>query len=310
MKPRWKRLLRVAGSIAILALLVTILPSGSVRAALAQISPAALAIALAVFFACHLAAALKWRMLMGPGVDLSVMKAFRAHFTGLVGNLSPLGMIGGDIVRAGVAIDGSGQSATIMVARIVDRVVDSVALLILTLIGFVLIGGHSATGEIVLWGGVVLFAVGIAALLIAQRLLRRTTNARLAGIREASQVLIEQPGLIARALLLSVSIQGALISANAYLGAEVGVGSSFGAWLMAWPAAKLAAYLPIGIAGIGIRESAMIALLRPLGGAPGAVMASGLLWDGVLIVGALLGWLALSVLPFIRLDFLRRFQTP
>jgi len=140
--------------------------------------------------------------------------------------------------------------------------------------------------------------------------LRRTVSARLAGVRDASQVLVEQPGLIVRALLLSVTIQGSLISANAYIGINVGVGSSFGAWLMAWPAAKLAAYLPIGIAGIGIRESAMIALLRPLGGAPGAVMASGLLWDAVLIVGALAGWLVLCVLPGLRPAMRRRFQTP
>jgi uncharacterized membrane protein YbhN (UPF0104 family) len=109
---------------------------------------------------------------------------------------------------------------------------------------------------------------------------------------------------------MSVTIQGVLISANAYIGVSVGVGSSFGAWLMAWPAAKLAAYLPVGIAGIGIRESAMIALLRPLDGAPGPVMASGLLWDAVMILGAVAGWLVLCILPGLRPSMLRRFQTP
>lgn len=310
MNPRWWRAFRVLGSIAMLAILITILPSGSLRAALAQASPRVLTVTLVVFFLCHLAAALKWRMLMGRHGDVSVTKAFRAHFTGLVGNLSPLGMIGGDIVRAGVAINGSAQPAAIMVTSIVDRIVDSIALLVLTLIGFVWIGGHSATGEVVLWGGLALLLVGVGVLAIVLWLLRRSGNSRLAGIRDASQVLVEQPGLIARALVLSVTIQGVLISANAYIGVNVGVGSSFGAWLMAWPAAKVAAYLPVGIAGIGIRESAMIALLRPLGGAPGPVMASGLLWDAVMIVGAVAGWLVLCILPGLRPSMLRRFQTP
>ena len=309
MNPRWWRALRVLGSVAMLALLVTILPAGSLRAALGQASPLVLAVTLTAFILCHLAAALKWRMLMGRHGDVSVAKAFRAHFTGLVGNLSPLGMIGGDLVRAGVAINGSGRPAAIVVTSIVDRVVDTIALMVLTLIGFVWIGGQSATGAVVLWGGVTLLVVGVAASGVVWVLLRRTTSARLAGIRDASQVLVEEPGLIARALLLSVTIQGFLISANAYIGINVGVESSFGAWLMAWPAAKLAAYIPIGIAGIGIRESAMIALLRPLGGAPGPVMAAGLLWDAVLIVGAVAGWLVLCVLPGFRPP-LRRFQNP
>ena len=85
------------------------------------------------------------------------------------------------------------------------------------------------------------------------------------------------------------------------------VGASFAAWLVAWPAAKLAAYIPIGIAGIGIRESAMVALLGPLGGAAGPVLAASLLWDGVLIVGAVAGWFALCVLPGLR-PAARRFQ--
>lgn len=310
MNQSWWRVLRILGSIAMLAILITFLPSGSLGAALRQASPRVLAVTLTAFFLCHLAAALKWRMLMGRHADVTVIKAFRAHFTGLVGNLSPLGMIGGDIVRAGVAVTGSAKPAAIIVTSIVDRIVDSVALLVLTFIGFVWIGGHSTTGALVLWGSLALLVVGFGLLAVVLLLLRRTRGARLAGIRDASKVLVEQPGLIAQALLLSVAIQGSLISANAYIGVNVGVGSSFGAWLMAWPAAKFAAYLPIGIAGIGIRESAMIALLRPLGGAPGPVMASGLLWDAVLIVGAVVGWMVLCVLPGFRPAMLRRFQTP
>jgi uncharacterized membrane protein YbhN (UPF0104 family) len=309
MNPRRWRVLRVVGSIAMLAFLVMILPAGSLRAALGNTSPQVLAVVLTIFVVCHLAAALKWRMLMGQLGDVSVTKAFRAHFTGLVGNLSPLGMIGGDIVRATVAINGSARPASIMVTSVVDRAVDTAALLILTLIGFLWIGGQSDIGRAVLWGGLALVTAGVLASGVAWVLLRRADNPRLAGFRAASQLLVDEPGLIAGALLLSVSIQGVLISANAYIGANLGVESSLGAWLVAWPAAKLAAYIPIGIAGIGIRESAMVALLGPLGGAAGPVLAASLLWDGVLIVGAVVGWFALCVLPGLR-PAARRFQNP
>jgi uncharacterized membrane protein YbhN (UPF0104 family) len=143
----------------------------------------------------------------------------------------------------------------------------------------------------VLLGGLVVAAGGVAAVLVARALLRRTQNVRLAGIRAALDVLLEHPGLIVRALLLSVMIQGALITINAGIGASVGVESPFAAWLFAWPAAKLAGYLPIGFAGFGVRETALVALMAPLGGAAVSVLAAGLLWDAVLIVGGLGGWM-------------------
>lgn len=305
---RWRRLLRVVGSIVLLTIVIAFLPAGTLTAALAQSSPSVLVASLGIFLLCHLAAAYKWRMLMGDGVKLRYIKALQAHFTGLVGNLSPLGMIGGDVVRAGVAIGGSGRPGAVVVTSIVDRMVDTAALLVLTFVGFIWIGGRSTMVEAVLWGGVGLVIAGVVGTAVALSTLKRSSNPRLASIRDAAQVLMERPALIARALVLSTMIQGVLIATNAYIGYAVGVNISFGAWLVAWPAAKLAAYIPIGIAGIGIRESALVALLRPLGGAPGAVMASSLLWDAVIIAGALVGWLMLSVVPGLRPTLLRRFS--
>jgi uncharacterized membrane protein YbhN (UPF0104 family) len=310
MNRRWRRLLRVVGSIVLLAIVIAFLPAGTLQSALAQSSPSVLAASLGLFLLCHVAAAFKWRMLMGRDVDLPFIKALQAHFTGLVGNLSPLGMIGGDVVRAGVAINGSGRAGAVVVTSVVDRMVDTAALLLLTCAGVMWIGSRSTMVEAVLWGGGVLTIAGAAGTIAALSALKRSGNPRLAGVRDAVQVLAERPALIARALTLSVLIQGMLIATNAYIGHNVGVDISFAAWLVAWPAAKLAAYIPIGIAGIGIRESALVALLRPLGGGPGPVMASSLLWDAVIIVGALVGWLILCVLPHLRPMRLRRLSAP
>jgi uncharacterized membrane protein YbhN (UPF0104 family) len=290
-------MLRIAGSVAILWILIAVLPAGSLQSAFAQASPVVFTIAFTIHFLAHLVAALKWRMLMGPGAEVSAMKAFKAHFTGLIGNLSPLGMVGGDIVRAGIAINGSTRPAAIMFTSVADRIVDTAALLLLTLAGFVWIGGGSSIAAAVLWGGAALLTSALVLSIIALAWVSRTTSERLSGIRDAVQMCMRRPGLIGQSLLLSLGVQLAFIAANAYIGTDVGVHASFGAWLVAWPAAKLAGYVPIAIAGIGIRESALIALLRPFGAAPGAVMAASLLWQGVFIGGALLGWLVWTVLP-------------
>jgi uncharacterized membrane protein YbhN (UPF0104 family) len=291
------RALRIGASIALLAAVIAVLPRGELTAAFRQASLRVLGLATLMFVVCHVAAACKWRLLMGRDTDVTWGKAIRAHFTGQVGNLSPLGMIGGDLVRAGVAISGSQHSGGIMLSSVVDRIVDTAALMILALAGFAWIGGRSATAGVILLGGFAVSLGGIAVLLAANLVLKRTRNVRLAGIRSAFDMLLTHPGLIARALVMSMAIQGTLIAMNAYIGRSVGVDSSFAAWLLAWPAAKVAGYLPIGFAGFGVRETALVGLLAPFGGEAGPVLAAGVLWDAVLILGSLSGWLALSVLP-------------
>ncbi|MGQ0734670.1 MAG: lysylphosphatidylglycerol synthase transmembrane domain-containing protein [Acidobacteriota bacterium] len=304
------RALRVGGSVILLTAVIWMLPRGELQNALGQASPWVLSIAVTAFVLCHAAAAFKWRMLMGRSTDLSLGKAVRAHFTGLVATLSPLGMIGGDLVRAGVAINGSTQSSTIMLTGVVDRIVDTAALMVLALAGFAWIGGRSTAGAVVLWGGIAVSVAGAGVLFAGHALLRRTHHARLTGIRNAFDVLMKHPALIVRAFLLSVFIQGMFVATIAYIGESVGVESSFAAWLFAFPAAKVAASLPIGVAGIGVRELALVALLGPLGGAAGPVLAAGLLWDAVLIVGSLGGWLTLRVVQATLLTTLHRVQQP
>jgi uncharacterized membrane protein YbhN (UPF0104 family) len=302
------RLLRAGGSVVLLGAVIMFLPRGELLAALRNASPWIVALATVTFVLCHFVAAFKWRMLMGRSTDVSRGRAVRAHFTGLVGNLSPFGMIGGDVVRAGVAIDGSTQSTTIVVTSVVDRLVDTAALLLLAIVGFVWIGGRSTAAAYILGGGCAVAIVGIIGLGMALKFLSRSTTPLLADLRDAVQVLHDERSLVARAFALSLLIQATLIAANAGIGASVGVQSPFAAWLLAWPAAKFAAYVPVGVAGIGVRETVLVALLAPFGGAAGPVLAAGLLWNVVLIAGSLGGWLAQSVARTMLLPMVRRLQ--
>jgi uncharacterized membrane protein YbhN (UPF0104 family) len=78
---------------------------------------------------------------------------------------------------------------------------------------------------------------------------------------------------------------------TALLAISCGLALPLRVWLFAWPLAKLAAVLPLTQGGIGVREAALVALLAPFG-APGAlVLASGLVWEGIVISGGLLSGL-------------------
>lgn len=304
-----RRALRLAGSAAILAAVLWFIPADSLWSAFTQASPGVLLAALGGFLLCHLLAAFKWRTLMGQAVHLPYATAVRAHFTGLVGALTPLGMIGGDVVRAGVAINGTSQPAAIMLTSIVDRLVDTMALVIIAFGGCLWLGADSTTASLVFAGGGIVLALAFAGAIAGRWFLERSSHPRLTGVRDALRMLMGRPGLVARALVLSLLVQGSLIGLNAYIGITVGVDAPLAAWLVAWPAAKFAAYVPVGVAGIGVREAALVALLRPFGGEAGAVLAAGLLWEAVIIVGALIGWGLFCALPSLRQPTVRPIET-
>jgi len=74
---------------------------------------------------------------------------------------------------------------------------------------------------------------------------------------------------------------------TAWIASASGFRIPMNAWILAWPLAKLVALLPITMAGIGVRELALAALLAPFGVEPEHTMTIGLAWDAVMIGGSL-----------------------
>ena len=66
------RALRIGASIALLAAVIAVLPRGELTAAFRQASLRVLGLATLVFVLCHVAAACKWRLLMGRDTDVTV----------------------------------------------------------------------------------------------------------------------------------------------------------------------------------------------------------------------------------------------
>jgi uncharacterized membrane protein YbhN (UPF0104 family) len=96
------------------------------------------------------------------------------------------------------------------------------------------------------------------------------------------------PRLVAAAAL-SLLVQTVFVLTNVWLARNVGVATGLAVWFVAWPLAKLIAVLPISLGGIGVREAALVSLLAPYGAPREAVLASGILWQAVLIVSGLAG---------------------
>lgn len=294
---------RLLVSALVLAALSWLVPLAQLWTAIRSVSFGVWVTTLALFLVGHAVAAFKWRMLMPTHDRLPARWWLSAHFAGLVANLCLPGLAGGDVVRAGWIIRRAGHVESVTVAGIVDRVIDCAALLTLAIAGLVAMGdvGGSALRVIVVTTGILAGGAAIAAVALA--VMRRRSPGGFAGrLVQAMTLLADRPWRPMLAFALSFGVQSMFLVLNARLGRAAGVDVSIFAWLAAWPLAKIAALMPLGLAGLGVREAALVAFMRPFGGEPGPVMAAGLLWEGVLFTSGLIGWAVTGFLPRAEID--------
>lgn len=294
----WGRLaLRLLGSAAILGVLLALIPIGELRAALGRVPPAVWGGALLIYLGLHLIGVSKWRLLMnGAGAGLSVGDTIRCYYYGLFGNLFLPSIVGGDVVRAGLAARLSRSRSGVILGSLVDRTLDTVGLAVVAGIGALLVptaldGRSRGTFLAVLAfmgaGGAVL--LGILALVPWARRVPYRIRRKLVTPRRAFLGLRRQPGLLVTSLLLGIVLQTLLVLLNAWLGGVMGLEIPLGVWLFVWPLAKIAAILPVTQGGIGVREGALVVLFQPFGVPAATAMATGLVFTAIVMLGGLIG---------------------
>lgn len=294
---RRRTALRVLGSVVLLTLLLVVVPFAEVRDALARVSPTVWASALAGYLALHLIGVAKWQLLVNTaGAGLRYPDAARCYYYGLFGNLFLPSVVGGDVVRAGLAMTLVRSRAGLLLGSVADRILDTLGLAALSGIGALLLSTTlDPQSRRVLYTVVGVLAVGVIAGVIALAIVRPTRflamkwRRKLVPVRRALVALRAQPGRMLLGLLLGMVLQGLLVVLNAWLGVAVGVDISLAAWLFVWPLAKIAAVLPITQGGIGVREGAVVMLFRPFGVAGAAAAAAGLVFTAVVLAGGLVG---------------------
>lgn len=299
MAPGLKWGLRAAGSAVALGLIFWLLPREALFAGFASVSLPLFLGVFAAFLAGHLANALKWWLLLGRALPYTL--ALRAHFGGLAANLCLPGAAGGDAVRAALAHLAMRDGPRLAAGAVADRLIDLIGMACLSLTGLMLLRGQGVGPGLVLEVagilvvGLVLVVYGFPFIVRAIWSGRPGLPARSLALRtaEAFAGLGRQPGLLVVTLGLSLGIQTLFVWLSARLGLAAGVDIAFGAWLFAWPLAKIVAVLPISLNGLGVRESSLAALLVPFGASAAEVVASGLVWQAVIFGAGALGALVL-----------------
>ena len=301
--------LRIVAAILIFIVLFHFLPFRKVEAALQLLPANLLLLVLAGYLASHFVASMKWRLMVNlAGSGLSVLQAVRCYFAGLFSVLFLPSIVGGDVVRAALALRMGRSKAAVLFGSLLDRILDFLALALLTIIGAILIpGGLSPESRrvflfIALAAGVLLLIVIIAFLLLPARRFPFRVRRWLARLRDAYRAMAAKPHFVFAAYLMAVCVQSAFIVLTATLAGAAGLHLEFRAWLFAWPMAKISALVPLTQGGIGVREAALAALLLPFGAPAAMTVAVGLAWEGVTIAGALIGGLGSYLIGRFNLD--------
>jgi glycosyltransferase 2 family protein len=281
--------IRILGSALLLLVLAIVLPRDRLAEALRSISPLVLLSAIPIFLAIQFLSCLKWHLIVNlADAELPLLQSVRCYFGGLFSNLLFPGLIGGDIVTVTLAVSRGAKKESIVSGTLVSRVLDLAALLLLTCLAvFVLPHRLDATGERLIELVVAVFAAGGLLGVVAIMLMRRKLHGKLAAYWRAFATGFQRPVLTFLIFGMSVLAQAGLVMLMQWVGAQCGLALPLRAWLFAWPLAKLSAFVPVTLAGIGTREVVLAALLVPFGAEPAAAAVAGLAWGAVYVLGSL-----------------------
>ncbi len=289
-------LVRWGGSAAMLALLFTALPFGDIAAAIRSVPPAVWPAALLAYMTLHLVGVVKWRLLVNTaGAGLSFRTAARAYYMGLFGNTFLPSIVGGDVVRAGVALRASRSKSGLVLGSLIDRLLDILGLAAVAGIGALLspraLDGQSRRIFLTLGALLTVAAIGGLVVLAVVPVRRFPWKVRrtLVQVRRAVRATIQRPQALVQAFVLGMLLQTLLTVLNWWLGRVIGIEIPLYVWLFVWPLAKIAGLLPLTQNGIGVREAAQAVLFAPFGVSAAKAVATGLVFEVVIISGGLLG---------------------
>jgi glycosyltransferase 2 family protein len=298
-KRRWVRLgVRIGGSAVILTALVAFVSPRDLAAAARHLTPQLMLPALCLYLLLHLLGSVKWQiMINAAGAGLSWLHSARCYYMGLFANTFLISLVGGDVVRAGMAMRQARSKAGLVVGSLADRLFDVAGLLAITVVGALWMPSLVDHRTRQVYVGLFLAAglVGVAGaglvLLLPARRLPYKVRRYLVRFRVATRAVVRQPHLVLLAVGIGIVLQASLVLLNAWLGDACGLHLPLWAWLFAWPLAKIASMVPVSLGGLGVREAALVSLLVPFGADAASVVAAGLAFEAVIIIGGLLSGL-------------------
>ncbi len=295
-------LLRLVGVL----LLVYLLAKVDLKALLAIWADARKTYLLAAVFLAYVMMVLKverWRLLLkAQEIQFSFRDAHTAYLSAYYAGVVTPGRAGEFLKLLHLRQKAGTSLGTGMVSVLLDRLVDVIVLFLLASLGVVLVPQFAVLGGLGTWAtGIVLLSV-IAFIFLrsesSQRWITRLARSMIArfgssqvhdqlkdfrrGLQKAGE-----PGVMSSVLALTLASWVALLLACSALVLSLGINVSFWYVAFAMAAAGLVSLLPFSIAGIGVRDTALVVIFGLVDVSKSAALAYSLLYFAVF--GLLLG---------------------
>jgi hypothetical protein len=242
----------------------------------------------------------KWRLVLAAqGMHVGLSSLWDAYWAGLFFNNFLPSSIGGDAYRAyrigGVASDTPGAATSV----VLERIIATCGLSIVGLMGAACIRDPQRTA-LILFAALAFVSAALTVALMrirpSARFAARTGRIAtfLTGVLSHGTRLTGSKGLLAGVLALSVVFQVCVVAVNMAVFRTLRVsGIGWGEAFFLIPFTSVAAMLPVGINGFGLREGAYVAMLGRYGVAREAALASSLLYAVLVSLSSLYGGLIL-----------------
>jgi uncharacterized protein (TIRG00374 family) len=302
----WTLWLRLVGSVALLAYLVTkidfgnLLPKNPHASTVFYLAGGLVAAGVGIVLS-----AWRWqRVLLVFDARVPLRTLVSHYFAGqFVGNVLP-STIGGDVLRVSRATTSIGSGHIAFASVVLERLTGFVALPLLTIVGFLL--RPSLLEEDHAWIALVIAAVTLAALGV---ILVLAAHPRLAGrfrdhdnwmrfigaVHVGVDRMRRDPRHAGGVLVAAIVYQISTVAVVYFAIRTLAVSVPTAAVVAFAPAVAMAQVLPISLGGLGVREGMLVLLLGPLGVSNGRAVAIGLLWYAMMLTVSLLGAPAFAV---------------
>ena len=315
LKNLWQKpAFRIAISLSIIAFILIRLPLEDLWSTITHVSVFLWIFVVAAFVLGHIVGVIKWNLLVNlKGKVLPFSTACRCYYAGLFANLCLPSLVGGDLIRAGIAIKHSNEKGAVILGSLLDRFLDICALLLIIYMGAMISPAVLAAEDrkFLVWFFVFLsFAFLFTIFLLFFPFidyLPKKISELIVRIRNIIFHLIRNPQRAFAAFVMALFIQSGFVLLNIILGTTCGIHIPFSVWFLAWPLAKLSALMPISMGGLGVREVALAVILERFSVPYTNSVGLGLLWETILIAGGILGgciYLFLSKNVNAREDFI------
>ncbi len=294
-KAKQSTILRVTGTIVALVLMAYLLYEqgwGEIEAAIRQIEPWRLVLALAVIMVSRLAVAGRWYILLrSGGVQITPAQSLQITFAGLFANNFLPTTVGGDVIRLAGALRLKCDAAISAASLIADRLVGMTGMLMAVPFGLPRLMQIHDLREL-FPSNSALIQANLAAVPLGNFFLKAWDKGLglLRRLFSALSLWLKQPRALAQALIFTwINMVCLFIALSLFFG---GMGEDISFWMVAglYSFVYLVALIPISINGYGLQEISMTLVFSRLGGASlAASLTAALLFRTTMMVASLPG---------------------